>query len=691
MTGHCLRSGASDLLPSRRSCHIVPRMKTHPAPDVVAEATDSLLPPGGLAIGANYWASHAGTAMWSDWREEVVAADLGRLAAAGVTLLRVFPLWPDFQPIHRLYAGHGEPMGFARADGSPLPNREGLDPVMLDRFNRFCELAGERKLKLVVGLVTGWMSGRRFVPPGLAHLNPITDPLSMQWQVRLCRGIIRRAKHHRAVAAWDLGNECNVLGQTPSRAAAYAWTALLAGTIKAADPTRPLVSGMHSLHAGVADDAAGGDRSWRIDDQGELTDVLTTHPYAFWVEHAGNDPTDTLRPIVHAACETRLYADLSGKPCFAEEIGSMGPTVCDDGHSADFLRASAWSLWQHGGRAAMWWCAFDQDELTHPPYEWVAVERKLGLFRGDGSEKPALTALREVAEAVAGMPFGPLPPRRPDAAVILTPGQDSWAAAYGAWVLARQAGLDVVYATSETAIPELPLLIVPSATGLTAMRASFARELERRARAGARVLVSVDDAHVNDLDRVFGLHLARRYPRPAEDRLQTWFRNSTPEATSIPYASATRWKLELEPAGAEILAAEPDGNPVLTRHRPGGGNAGGEAWLLTFPIEAESAATPGALGLARKRNLGTVYRALADGVDTGRVATARHPHLGLSEHGLAADRRVLVAVNAGPDEAVADLGLASGWSVAAVHLGSHDAGALRVAAFDAAVLELARA
>ncbi|BAM03305.1 hypothetical protein PSMK_11460 [Phycisphaera mikurensis NBRC 102666] len=459
--------------------------------------------------------------MLSDRREDVVAADPQTLAAASVTLLRVFPLWSDFQPIHRLDSGRGEPFGDTIADGSPLPNREELDPAMLRRFDRFCGLAGERGLKLSVGLVTGHVSGRRFAPPGLAHLGPITSLLSMQRQVRLCRGIIGRTKHAGAIAARDLGNECNEHGKTLSREAAYAWTALLAGTSKAADPTRPLVLGVHTLRVEVDRDDAAGLASWRIDDQGERIDVLTTHPHAFWVDHAGNDPTDTLRPIAHAACETRLHADLSGRPCSAEEIGSMGPTVCDDERSADFLRASAWSLWQHGGRAAMWWYASDQDALTHPPCGWVADERKLGLVRGDGSEKPALAALGEVAEAAAGMPFGRLPARRAEAAVTLKPEQDPRAAACDAWVLARQAGLDVVYAASSGPIPDLPLRIVPSATGLTAMRAPLARELEQRARAGVRVLVAIDDAHVNDLGRVFGVHLHRRFPRPVGGGLRT--------------------------------------------------------------------------------------------------------------------------------------------------------------------------
>jgi len=30
-----------------------------------------LITPGSFVVGANYWASHAGTAMWRDWRPDV--------------------------------------------------------------------------------------------------------------------------------------------------------------------------------------------------------------------------------------------------------------------------------------------------------------------------------------------------------------------------------------------------------------------------------------------------------------------------------------------------------------------------------------------------------------------------------------------------------------------------------------------
>ena len=641
----------------------------------------TFLAPGTFSFGANYWASHAGTNMWSDWDADVVADDFRRVRAAGMDVLRVFPLWPDFQPIHRLYAGQNSFRCYALADGSPLPNREGLDPVMIDRFNTMCALAAEARVKLIVGLVTGWMSGRMFMPPGLSHMDPITNPEAIQWQVRLCRGIIAQTKHQPAIAAWDLGNECNEMGDAPTDAAAYAWTAAVAGSIKAADPTRPLVSGMHTL-------SVEGDGRWRIRHQGELTDLLTTHPYPFWVTHAGLDATDTLRPICHATAETRLYADLGGRPAFAEEIGSMGPTVLDDARSAAFLRASAWSLYAHDCRAALWWCAFDQEKLTHPPYEWVAVERQLGLMRSDGSPKPVLEAMTQMRADIDALPFDALPERLVDATVLLTEGQDQWAVAFGAFVMARQAGLSPRFSTWDAPLPDpatTPLLIVPSVKGLVALPASLQRALRGFVQAGGRVLLTIDDAHLNDLGEVWGLHLERRHPRPSGDKLAVVLPGFQPGDR---YTATQTVRMQLKPAGAEVLAAEADGNPVLTRHAFG--EKGGEAWLLTLPLEHELTVTPGALGPAHDRPFGGVYRAFAEGVDTGRVASQSNPLVGLTEHPLSSDVRVLVLVNAGNGPADCALALADDWSVRDAPRGVLDGQTVSVPPHDAAAICLKR-
>src|SRR5512137_1083359 len=128
----------------------------------------SLASPGSFVVGCNYWASHAGTRMWSDWQPAVVDADLQQLAGAGLQVLRVFPLWPDFQPLTLLRGGAGAPVEY-RFGEEPLPDdecgRAGVSQAALERFAAFADLAQARGLQLVVGLVTGWMSGRLFVPP----------------------------------------------------------------------------------------------------------------------------------------------------------------------------------------------------------------------------------------------------------------------------------------------------------------------------------------------------------------------------------------------------------------------------------------------------------------------------------------------------------------------------------------------
>ena len=51
-----------------------------------------------FSVGVNYWASHAGTKMWSNFSAEEVDADFAALKSAGVNTVRIFPLWSDFQP-----------------------------------------------------------------------------------------------------------------------------------------------------------------------------------------------------------------------------------------------------------------------------------------------------------------------------------------------------------------------------------------------------------------------------------------------------------------------------------------------------------------------------------------------------------------------------------------------------------------
>ena len=649
----------------------------HRRPAKPSTAPLTLTDPGDFVIGCNYWASHAGTHMWSDWRPTIVASDLRKLAAAKLQVLRVFPLWSDFQPIHLLRGYLGRPVEMCMGRGeSPLPDdargQAGMDGAMMERFQVFLDLANKNGLRCIVGLITGWMSGRLFVPPALEGLNPLTDPRAMRWELRLVKQLVTAFKGHPAVLAWDLGNECNCMGEA-TQDQAYTWTAAIAAAIRAADPSRPIVSGMHSLKP---------DGAWTPRDQAELTDVLTTHPYPLFTPHSGKDPLHSLRSILHSTAESRYYADLGGRPCLCEEIGTLGPMLGSDNVVADYMRACLWSLWANGCQGALWWCGFDQAHLEHPPYDWLCCERELGLVKANGRPKPVLKEFTQFRAALERLPFRKLPPRRREAVCILSQGQDTWAAAYSSFILAKQAGFDVEFQYAEQAIRKADLYLLPSTRGMNIIPRRRWRELLDNVAAGATLYTSVDDGIMDGFADWSGLRVVTRAQRPAAGAPRT-------QGENVPalhvYGS---WKLRLETAGAEVLMREPDGNPLFTLYRLGRGRV----FFLGMPLETELARQPGAF-LSSEAHV-EIYRRSADRVLTGRAIRKDHPLLALTEHPVNKNERLVVAISLSSKPLSDNLRISSGWRLGKVWQGllrRTDAGQhLTLPACSAAVFQLTR-
>lgn len=555
-------------------------------------------------LGVNYWASHAGTDMWREWDEEIVEKDLKLLADNGLTVLRVFPNWRDFQPVKPAFGGGHRLREYRMVNDGYPDNPYYLDEEMLDRFGRFCRIAEKNGLKLIVGLITGWMSGRLFVPAALYEKNIYTDPTALFFQQLFVKGFVERLKDQPAIYAWDLGNECNCMDQADKREEAYSWSSVIVNAIRACDPARPVISGMHSLELeGV----------WNIQDQGELTDILTTHPYPFWVEHCQRTPLNHFRTLMHATAQTQYYASVGKKPCLVEELGSMGPMVCEEKTAADFLRVNLWSNWANGSPGVLWWCAFDQTQLTAPPYDWNMCERELGMVDGDRQPKPSLLCMKEFKKQLDSLQLD-LPEKQTDGVCILSRGQDHWGIAYMSYLLAKQAGLTLSFAYCEQELPEVGMYFLPSVCMEVMSKKSYDR-LKKKVYDGAVLYISMKDGFLTEFEEFTGLQV-KTADKSSVQGAMNW--------NGIDFNYRKPYHIRLAAARAEVLAADADGEPVFSAASYGAGRV----YFLNFPLEDMLLTDVSGLETPYYR----FYEKAAEAVLEKRVIRKTNPYVGMTLH-----------------------------------------------------------
>lgn len=501
--------------------------------------------------------------MWKNWDEEQVERDMQDLSEYGVKYLRVFPNWKDFQPVMPVYGGEGRIKEYMLEGCREPENPWYLDEVMLDRFGKFCTVAEKYGMKLIVGLITGWMSGRLFIPSALNGKNLCTDPVALKFELLMVRGIVSRFCDRDVIYAWNLGNECNCMSKVNTREEAMVWTAAVSNAIRAADPDRPVISGMHSLS--VDRDA------WRITDQADWNDILTTHPYAYFVPYCRNDPIDSIRTLMHGTCETMLYASVGKKPCLVEELGTLGPNICNDDISGSFMRLNLISNWANGSAGLLWWCAHEQLNLETPPYNWFMLERELGMLDINRRPKPILKEMKKISDWLGTVDFELEAPVK-DALILLTKEQDCWATAFMSFILGKQAGVTLDFLAPNLDIPDSAVYFMPSVHSGCPLYARYYNQLLDKVYNGAVLYVSNGDAFFNKREEVFGASVIS-----SEDTYDSG--TFTFNGSVIPYERYC--KVGIEPTTAQVLANDGNGKPIFTVNNFGKG----KIYYLNFPLE----------------------------------------------------------------------------------------------------------
>jgi len=628
---------------------------------------------GHFVLGCNYLASNAGTQMWIDWNPEVIEQDFKRLNESGIDVLRIFPIWREFQPITAIRSRIIE----YRFGENPLPDDRfggaGVSEEMINRMKLLLALGSKYHLKFIVSLLTGHMSGRIFIPPAFDGQNPLTDPEVIQWEIKYIKCLVNELKTQPSIVGWGLGNEtnCMAIGDI-SRAQAYIWSSIISNTIRSVDNTRPILSDMHGLSP---------EDSWSMFDQGEITDILTTHPYPLFTPYCNLDPINTIRPIIHGTAESRWYADLGNKPALVEEMGTLGPMICSNNIAAEYFRTCMFSVWANNCHGAIWWCNSDFTNVKQVPYDLFSTERELGLFKADGSPKPIVEEMKKFKTFYNSFPYPDLAPIKTDAVCILTHEQNQWANAFSSYILSKQAGFNLEYQYCTQKIKEAHLYILPGLGASSAIPNHRMEELLQKVKNGATLYISLDEGLLSDFESIAGLRVVVR-----EASYNTTSFSVNGSKLTIP----ANIHYQIENIGAKIISADANGNPVFSVNSYGKG----KIYLLLLPLENYLSNTSGCFNSSQSSPYWKIYSEIGKDVLASHIISKNQPLLAITEHAVEQDKCIAIIINMSPNTVSDKLSIMKGWTVNKTYYGkmtsNGDFLSVEVAKNDAIIIELLR-
>lgn len=586
-----------------------------------------ILESGRFSFGVNYWGSRYAIEMWSKWDEASIENDLKVLSENGVDIVRVFPTWSDFQPIKAHYA-HNNVLYEYRLGEEPLPDtdagRAGVDEGMMERFEVFCDFCDKYRLKVVVSLLTGFMSGRMFVPPALESTGLITNPSTVLWEVKFCKYFVKRMKHRACIIAWEHGNECVNLESGVSDDAFALWMHTISDAIKSQDSERPVISGLEYSKLSNNKEIA------------ESVDYTTVHPYHIF--YLPNEPIDAISSTYYPAAVGAYIRDTGGKPTFVEEVGAIGYMNCGKKAEGDYMRGILWNCYANDMRALYWWCAFDQGFIDRTPYDWNTIGSNYGIVDKNMNPKPCAIEAKRFMDTVSSMPFGVLPRTIPDTCIIL-PDRigDEAQRDIGviSFILARQAGLEPIFCdANKNPLPDCNLYIFPSVSGHRHMPKHRLSVLLEKVRKGATLYISAGDTLMRDFEEITGISIDTRYAQTE---------NATLEIDGSRITLNPLWSYKAEKVSGEILAVDNEGNPLFVKHSYGKGTV----YFLASAIESELMNSKAPFFREDSEDYYKIYKLIGNEVLAGKAVISQDRYITVTEHPIDDNEKIIVAVNNG--------------------------------------------
>ncbi|MGP3990947.1 glycoside hydrolase 5 family protein [Streptomyces sp. 3N207] len=352
-----------------------------------------------MRFGVNYTPSKGWFHHWLDFDLDEVRADLDSVAALGLDHIRVFPLWPLFQP-----------------------NRALIRPKAVEQLVALVDAAGERELDVNVDGLQGHLSSFDFLPSWVTtwhRRNLFTDPEVVDAQAEYLGTLAEALRDRPNFLGMTLGNEINQFADSPhpdphrvTPPQAEEWLKRMLAACEEGAPGRT------QLHA-------GDDATWYLSGHpftpghaANLGAMTAVHSWVFngTAQRHGATGTATEQHAAYLIELSKAWAEDLERPVWLQEVGAPAPHIPASGAGA-FLEATARAaldctrLW-----GITWWCSHDVDRALA---DFPELEYGLGLLTNDRTPKPAAQALARIAAEWRGRAHRP---QRRTTALVLESG-----------------------------------------------------------------------------------------------------------------------------------------------------------------------------------------------------------------------------------------------------------------------------
>ncbi|WP_327136578.1 glycosyl hydrolase [Streptomyces sp. NBC_01340] len=334
--------------------------------------------PSAVRFGVNYTPSEGWFHHWLDFDLDSVRADLDSIAALGLDHIRVFPLWPYFQP-----------------------NRALIRPRAVEQLLQLVDAAGERGLDVNVDGLQGHLSSFDFLPAWTRtwhRRNLFTDPEVLDGQAAYLRTLAAALADRPHFIGMTLGNEVNQFSAgpphpDPDRASSAQIDDWLERMLAACEEGAP---GRLHLHAEY-------DATWYQDDMpftpGQAARrgaVTAVHSWVFngTAQRHGRTSVPTEHHAAYLIELSKAWADDPHRPVWLQEVGAPAPLIPPE-HAAAFTEATVAAaldcpdLW-----GITWWCSHD---VSRDLADFPELEYGLGLLTNDRRPKDSARTLARAA------------------------------------------------------------------------------------------------------------------------------------------------------------------------------------------------------------------------------------------------------------------------------------------------------